>query len=144
MRVRDAVENDAEAIAALSGRPVDAAREMVHDRSVRVAVANDESGSTREAAEASDEPIGYVAFDARGGTVHVTGLDGDRTALKRLLEEPKRFASGEGLAIEAIVDREETERRGLLEDAGFDRAGAGPRFEGTPTVRYRIEVDDRR
>jgi len=37
MHIRDAVEDDAEAIAALADAPADVVRNLVHDRSVRVA-----------------------------------------------------------------------------------------------------------
>ncbi|SEH50684.1 MULTISPECIES: hypothetical protein [Halopenitus] len=140
MRVRDAVEADAEAIAALSGQPVDATREVIHDRSVRVAVSEGESDDRPDAGSAPGEPIAYVAFDARRGTVHLTGFDGEATALERLLEEPCRFADREGMAVEAIVDRDDETRRSIVEGAGFEEGGSGPRFDGAETVRYRLPV----
>ncbi|MFA9517938.1 hypothetical protein ACERIT_12090 [Halopenitus sp. H-Gu1] len=145
MRVRDAVEDDAEAIAAISGRPVDAVREMIHDRSIRVGLPDrsDQNDRSDPDEKSRPDPIGYVAFDARRDTVHVTGFGGSEEAITRLFEEPKRFASGEGLSLEVIVDQDETRHRTLLEEVGFERAGAGPRFEGTPTVRYRIPANDR-
>ncbi|SDY70570.1 hypothetical protein [Halopenitus persicus] len=141
MRVRDAVEADAQAIAALSGQPVDATREVVHDRSVRVAVPGEEDVDA-DAGPDLDEPIAYVAFDARRGRVHLTGFAGEEAALRRLLEEPARFADREGMAVEAIVDRDDEARRSIVEAAGFEDVGSGPRFDGAETVRYRLPATE--
>lgn len=126
MDVRDATEADAEELASFTGAPGDVMRNLVHDRTVRVAV---EDGETR----------GFVSFDAEGTTVYVTQLEGDREACERLLEEPVRFADKESMGVEHLVPETDEETCALLESAAFERGGTGPRFDGTPTVRYRLE-----
>jgi hypothetical protein len=126
MDVRDAVEADAERLAELTDAPADVMRNLVHDRTVRVAV-EDES------------VVGFVSYDARERTVHVTQLEGDEAACERLLEEPLRFAEGEGMNVELLVPEVEEEVQSVAERSGFDHVGNGPRFEGTRTVRYRLE-----
>jgi hypothetical protein len=126
MEVRDATEADAEALAAFTGTPTDVMRNLVHDRTVRVV-------------EAEGETRGFVSFDAEGRTVYVTQLEGDEAACERLLEEPVRFADKEGMDVEHLVPEGDDRTRELLENAAFERGGTGPRFDGTPTVRYRLE-----
>ncbi|PSP78949.1 hypothetical protein BRC81_05595 [Halobacteriales archaeon QS_1_68_20] len=130
MEVREAVEDDAESLASITGAPVDAMRTIIHDRTVRVAV------------DGGDEEriLGVVSFDARPEVVHVTQLDGDRAACERLLEEPVAFARNEGMAVEVLVPESESSVQEVAEAAGFERAGSGPRFEGKPTVRYRLDA----
>ena len=141
MRVRDAVEADAEALASIVDAPTDAMRRVVHDRTVRVA---ESEGTTRDpnedaAAGADAELLGFISFDVRGTTVHVTQFDGTATACERLLGEPLRFAANEEMPVELLlVDDEETVRE-TIQEAGFDRVGEGPRFEGAQTTRYRME-----
>jgi hypothetical protein len=123
MDVRDATEGDAERVAALTGTPTGTARELVHERTVRVAV--------REGTV-----VGVVAFDARPDAVHVTRLAGEHAAATRLLAEPKRFAERERMAVEYLAPEGDS---GLdaAREAGFDDDGPGPRFEGKPTRRLR-------
>lgn len=141
MRVRDAVEADAEALAAIADAPADAMRRVIHDRTVRVAQAD---GATTDpnadtAADAGTELLGFVSFDARAETVHVTQFDGTHTACERLVSEPLRFAANEEMAVELlVVDGQEAVREAVT-NAGFERLGPGPRFDGSPTTRYRIE-----
>lgn len=125
MDVRDAVEADAERLAELTDSPEDVMRNLVHDRTVRVAAAD-------------EEVRGFVSYDARAETVHVTQLEGDDETCDRLLDEPVRFARTEGMSVELLVPEDETRTREVAEDAGFERAGTGPAFEGQPTVRYRL------
>lgn len=140
MEVRDAVEADAEALAAIADGSADAMRRVVHDRTVRVAESgesahdpNEDTGGTQA------DLLGFVSFDARDGTVHVTQFGGTREACERLLSEPMRFAANEGMAVELlVVDGEDTVRNTVV-DAGFERVGDGPRFEGDSTARYRME-----
>ena len=143
MRIRDALESDAEALATATDRPRGVVKSMIHDRSVRVAVAGDGERDDGTA-ESDDGPeddstvTGFVAFDVRGETVHVTDFDGDEETIGRLFEEPRRFARREGMSVEAVVPNDE--RTGdILENAGFEPAGPGPRFEGRRTTRYVIE-----
>ncbi|GAB3420803.1 hypothetical protein GCM10027435_23980 [Haloparvum alkalitolerans] len=146
MHVRDAVEADAEAVAALASRPVDAVRDAVHERSVRVAVRESDAGGgppddTSDPGDPTEpsDPAGYVAFDARPDAVHVTGFAGDPEAVERLLAEPVRFAEREKMLVEVVVEETANGQREAVERAGFSAVGSGPRFEGTPTVRYRLD-----
>ena len=128
MQVRDAVEADADRLAELTGRPRDVMRNLVHDRTVRVGIA-----------DGDDEAIaGFVSFDAEHDTVYVTQLEGERDAYERLLEEPIRFARGESMVVELLLPKHDDIRRDAAENHGFESDGTGPRFEGTPTVRYRL------
>lgn len=126
MDVRDAVEADAEELAAQTGTPQDVMRNLVHDRTVRVATDG-------------DDVRGFVSFDARRDTVHVTQLEGNRTVCERLLEEPIRFAEREEMAVELLVSESDDETRHAIENAAFESDGHGPQFEGVRTVRYRLE-----
>lgn len=125
MEVRDAVEADAEQLAGLTDTPQDVMRNLIHDRTVRVA-------------EGDGDVRGFVSFDARDETVHVTQLEGAPAVCDRLLEEPVRFAGSEGMRVELLVPEDETVTREAAEDAGFDRTGTGPPFEGKRTLRYRL------
>jgi hypothetical protein len=136
MDVRDAVEADAERLGELADSPTDVMRNLVHDRTVRVAV---------EGTGESEETLsGFVSFDARAGTVHVTQLAGHSDALARLIREPVRFAEREGMAVEVLVPEDQAPMQATVEDAEFSRVGSGPRFEGTPTTRYRLETETAR
>jgi hypothetical protein len=125
IEIRDAVEADAERLAELTESPTDVMRNLVHDRTVRVAADDD------------DAIQGFVSFDARRETVHVTQLEGPVDVSERLLEEPIRFARGEGMAVELLVAESDDDRRAAAEAADFVTDGPGPRFDGTRTVRYR-------
>ncbi|KTG20101.1 hypothetical protein [Haloferax profundi] len=137
MEVRDAVDSDAEALAAVANAPSRAMRRLIRDRTVRVAT-EDAGSDPNVDAPAADEPIlGFVGFDVQEGVVHVTRLDGTEAAVCRLLEEPLRFASAEGLPVEVLVVESEPSLREAVTSAGFEQVGNGPRFDGYPTVRYR-------
>ena len=127
MEIRDAVEADAERLADLADFPPDVMRNLVHDRTVRVAT------------ESEDETLGFVSYDAKRGTVHVTQLAGSAEACERLLDEPIAFAKRERMAVELLVPDGESTVESAVEATGFTRAGEGPRFEGKSTVRYRLE-----
>jgi hypothetical protein len=126
MEVREAVEADAGRLATLADAPADTMRNLVHDRTVRVA----DEGS---------EIVGFVSFDAKRDAVHVTQLDGTGEAAAQLLDEPVRFARAEGMATELLVEESRSELQRAATAAGFERDGSGPRFEGAPTVRFRLE-----
>jgi len=126
MHMRDAVEADAERLASLTDTPRDVMRNLVHDRTVRIA-------------EQDDEIAGFVSYDARDQTVHVTQLEGEPEVYEGLLEEPIRFARSEEMAVEVLALREEAEVGEAVEQAGFERLGQGPTFEGKPTTRYRLD-----
>ena len=129
MDVRDAVEDDADRLAELTDTPTDVMRNLVHDRTVRVA-------------EEDQNVLGFVSFDAQRGTVHVTQLEGTVGAEERLLEEPCRFARNEGMIVEMLVTGEDDDLQAIAESAGFENQGTGPVFDGTPTVRYRLEAEE--
>lgn len=139
MRVRDAVEDDGEALGELAGAPAEVMRNVVHDRTVRVAERESDSGE-----EGDEDPDidGFVGFDAMPGTIRVTYLRGSKAARERLLEEPVRFARKEGMAVEVVVPESETETTDVVESAGFERSGSGPRFDGSRTLKYRLESPD--
>jgi len=128
MDVRDAVEADAGRMADLTGAPTDVMRNLVHDRTVRVAANGDD-----------EEFVGFVSYDAENGIVHVTQIEGDPPVCERLLEEPIRFARAETMPVELLVAEDDDRLHDVVEDAGFRNRGPGPTFDGTPTVRYRFE-----
>ncbi|ACV46890.1 MULTISPECIES: hypothetical protein [Halomicrobium] len=134
MEIRDAVEADAERMAELSGSPPDVMRNLVHDRTVRVA-------ETPADGDEEDGPAvtGFVSFDARESTVHVTQIGGSEKACARLIDEPVSFARREGMNVEVLLTADEEAARTAIEDAGFEDEGPGPQFEGQPTTRYRLE-----
>jgi hypothetical protein len=126
MDVRDAVEADAERLAALTDAPRDVMRNLVHDRTVRVA-------------ERGEEIVGFVSYDARERTVHVTQLEGDADTYERLLAEPLSFADAEGMAVELLAPEDESAVHDAARDAGFEETGSGPRFEGKRTTKFRLD-----
>lgn len=126
MELRDAVEADAGRLASLTDTPRDVMRNLVHDRTVRIA-------------ERDGDIVGFVSYDARDQTIHVTQLEGEDSVYERLLEEPLRFARSEEMAVELLILDEETDVQDVATEMGFDRIGNGPSFEGKPTVRFRAE-----
>ena len=158
MRVRDAVEADAGALASMTGRPSGVVRDMIHDRSVRVATTGGESpddeadglsgddgeGESTDRDDGTDTPAdevaGFVAFDVRAGVVHVTNVEGDPDAVGRLFEEPVGFASREGMTVEAVLPTDGT-AADAAESIGFESVGSGPRIDGASTTRYRFDPD---
>ena len=128
MEIRDAIEADAERLADLTGGPTDVMRNLVHDRTVRVATDG-------------DDVRGFVSYDAQDRTVHVTQLEGDPELCERLLEEPVRFAAGENMDVELLVPEGDDHTREAAERSDFDEYGPGPRFDGTRTTRYRLEPE---
>lgn len=140
MHVRDAVEDDAEAIAALADAPADVVRNLVHDRSVRVAEQQQGNRDPNVDTEADEtDLLGFVSFDAHDQTVHVTQFGGTESACERLLAEPVRFAASENMGVEVLVETEATDKKAAVEAAGFQTAGTGPMFRGSRTIRYRQE-----
>lgn len=140
MRVRDAVEADAAAMAAIADAPADVMRNIVHDRTVRVA--EREANASDENADANDvdpdDVIGFVSFDVRGDVVHVTQIDGTSSACETLLAEPIRFAENERMRVELLVTDADGDVAAAAERVGFETDGSGPRFDGERTVRYRL------
>lgn len=126
MHIRDATEEDAEKLATKIGAPRDVMRNLVHDRTVRVAVTD-------------DTVQGFISFDARRDTVHVTQLEGEEEICEQLLDEPIRFAHKEGMDVELLVPASDKQTKEAVENAAFEREGNGPTFEGTRTLRYRLE-----
>jgi hypothetical protein len=144
MKIRDAVEADVPALAALADVPPTALRNLVHQRSVRMLVESGDDGEwADDAGDATAEGVeGFLSFDVRDGTVHVTQFGGDAAAGERLLAEPLRFARSEALPVEALVREGDDALRAALEATGFERVGDGPTFRGAPTDRYRFERAD--
>ena len=126
MEMRDAIEADAGRLASLTDAPRDVMRNLVHDRTVRVI-------------EEEEDIRGFVSYDAREQTVYVTQLEGDDGVYPELLDEPVRFAQAEEMGVELLVPDTEAEMRDAASDAGFERTGGGPQFDGEPTTRYRID-----
>ncbi len=126
MQIRDATEADADELASKTGAPRDVMRNLVHDRTVRVA--------------ATDDTVkGFVSFDARRDTVHITQLEGTEDICEELLDEPIRFAHKEGMAVELLVPATDSQTKEAVENSAFERDGNGPTFEGTKTLRYRLD-----
>ncbi|GAB3032376.1 hypothetical protein [Natronobiforma cellulositropha] len=149
MNVRDALEADADALAAIAGSPTDVMRNLVHDRTVRVAEENapDENASvsvdeSKFDGSDPDDLLGFVSFDASGGTVHVTQLNGTADACERLLDEPIRFAECESMAVEVLAPRDDDAVSHAIGRFDFDEQGLGPRFDGERTVRFRLEPEE--
>ena len=134
MDVRDAIEADADRLAEFTGQPADVMRNLVHDRTVRVAVDADSADG-----DGDERVLGFVSYDAQNGAVHITQFEGTLGACEQLLEEPLRFARGEEMAVELFLAENEDEKRDLVEAASFRNEGRGPSFDGMPTVRYRHE-----
>jgi len=143
MQIRDAVEADAEAIAAMSDAPVDVVRNLVHDRTVRVAAADNARAADPnvDAGGAGASLLGFVSFDAAESTVHVTQFGGQRDACIELLGEPVRFATAEGMSVELLIEAGNDESSTVATDAGFTKVGTGPQFNNAETVRYRLEPE---
>ena len=141
MDVRDAIEADADALSAIADVPADVIRNLIHDRTVRVAQRATTTAGPNADANDDDSPdvIGFVSYDVRNGTVHVTQLGGTDAACERLLAEPVRFATSEGMDVELLVIDGDDATRTAAEAAGFERDGTGPAFDGQATVRYRLD-----
>ena len=143
MHVRDAIEADADAMAAISDAPRDVMRNLVHDRTVRVAVTEEGADRATDASvvdeTATTDLLGFVSYDAESDAVHVTQLDGVEEACERLLSEPIRFAETESMAVELLVPIHREDLREAASTLGFEREGFGPRFDGARTVRFRLE-----
>lgn len=149
MEIRDAVEDDASAMAAIADAPTDVMCNLVHDRTVRVATPdpvgddpNDDAGtgdaSGNQGTDGTDL-LGFVSFDAREDAVHVTQIDGTPAACERLLAEPVRFADRESMSVELLVPDSGEAAAEAAAGVGFEETGTGPRFEGQSTTRYRLD-----
>ncbi|WP_435099222.1 hypothetical protein [Halarchaeum sp. P4] len=126
--VREADPEDVDAIADVAGVPTRAAERLLRERAVRVA-------------ERDEAVVGVLAYDADADAVHVTRLVGDTDAAAALLEEPIAFARAENLTVEVVVPESESGALDAVTSAGFEAAGAGPRFAGERTERYRLTPD---
>ncbi|WIV68536.1 hypothetical protein [Natrialbaceae archaeon AArc-T1-2] len=148
MNVRDALEADADALAAIADSPTDVMRNLVHDRTVRVAEErthdpNADVSETQYNGSNPEDLLGFISFDAQAETVHVTQIDGTEDACKRLLAEPVRFAEREGMNVEVLVPLGDDRVEDAARELGFDERGFGPRFDGARTVRFRLEPSSR-
>jgi hypothetical protein len=123
MRVRDAVDEDADALVSLTDDDVDADR-LIRDRTVQVA-------------ETDAGVVGFLAFDTWRGSVHVTRLGGEPDAVRELLGAPCSFAEREALPVEVVLLDGDESLHDVVVDAGFDEVGPGPMFDGERTRRFR-------
>ncbi|WP_255169371.1 hypothetical protein [Natrononativus amylolyticus] len=149
MNVRDALEADADALASIADSPTDVMRNLVHDRTVRVAedgprdpnadVSSDTTAGSQYGGSDPEDLLGFVSFDAKSDTVHVTQLGGTPDACQRLLAEPVRFAERESMAVEVLVPPDDPTVEGAAHELGFTETGTGPCFDGIKTRRYRLE-----
>ena len=142
--VRDAVEADAETLGAIVDLPADALRNVVHDRTVRIAVEPpsdpgpnaDVEPEADDAAGAADESVlGFVAFDVREGTVHVTQLAGDAEVAEHLLAEPVRFAVNEGFDVSFVVPTSDADAEAVCCAAASGVRRGDRKRTGAPSFR---------
>jgi hypothetical protein len=147
VEVRDAIEDDADTLGAIVDLPEDVLRNVIHDRTVRLAVdrpgepgPNADAGP--EAGDNAESVLGFVAFDVRDSTVHVTQLAGSADVAERLLAEPVRFAVSEAFDVAFVVPESDADAAAAAEAAGFDPVGSGPTFDGETTRRYRFEPSE--
>jgi len=130
LSIREAREADAAGVAELVRLSPDAVRTVIHARTAMVAI---EDASTH---------VGFVAFDAFEGAVHITQLAGTTSVLQRLLRSPMEFALAEGLPIETLTREDAVSHIEGLQACGFTDVGAGPRFDGAATRRLRWRSDE--
>lgn len=123
MRVRDAVDEDADVLVTLTDGDVDADR-LIRDRTVQVA-------------ETDSGVVGFLAFDTWRDAVHVTRLAGEPDAVEELLGTPCLFAERESLPVEVVLLDTDESLHDVVVGAGFDEVGPGPMFDGERTRRYR-------
>ena len=123
MDVREATPDDVDALESLVEGPLDATQ-LIHDRTVILA-------------ETADGIQGFVSYDIFDDAVHVSTIVGDADALEALLAEPRRFAAAEELPIEIVVPESAAALNRVVQTVGFEPVGAGPRFDGEPTRRFR-------
>lgn len=146
MHVRDALEADADALAAIADSPTDVMRNLVHDRTVRVAEdsthdpnADVGNGDSQYAGSNPEDLLGFVSFDAKGNTVHITQIDGTDDACLELLAEPVRFAESESMSVELLVSPDARAVKNAADELGFRNCGTGPRFDDARTQKFRLE-----
>ena len=134
MQIRDAHEGDASTIVDLATGDIDP-HFLLRERVVRVAVDGSAAAGDRDD-EAAIE--GFLAFDARPDVLHVTRIGGDDDAIRVLLDDAIEFAKRVTLPVEAVVLNGDSAAV-ALETKGFESVGAGPRFDGRETTRFRLE-----
>ena len=143
--VRDAVEDDADTLGSIVDLPEDVLRNVIHDRTVRLAVDYPGESGPHDDTGAGDDAesvLGFVAFDVRDSTVHVTQLAGDADVAERLLAEPVRFAVSENFDVAFVVPNSDADAVAAAEAAGFTPVGSGPSFDGDATTRYRFQPSE--
>lgn len=123
MDTREATPADASTLEAYVDGDLDAER-LIRERTVVVA-------------EANDEMLGFVAYDAWNGTVHVSALVGDSDVVDVLLQPARRLAATDDMPVEIVVPDDDHDLQTVVEEAGFERVGTGPLFDGEPSHRYR-------
>ncbi|XGI83069.1 hypothetical protein ACEU6E_07240 [Halorutilales archaeon Cl-col2-1] len=131
--IRDATEEDAERIAEIASEDVldeslsvDSVKDMVHDRSIKVAETKVEAEDEDEDKdESKDEVIGYVSYEVRPDTesvvIHHLGVgDGEDDTLRVLLDEPLEVADDEDAPVRVAVAESGASLREALEERGFE------------------------
>ncbi len=129
--IRDATEEDAERIAEIASEDVldeslsvDSVKDMVHDRSIKVAETKVEA-EDEDKDESKDEVIGYVSYEVRPDTesvvIHHLGVgDGEDDTLRVLLDEPLEVADDEDVSVRVAVAESGASLREALEERGFE------------------------
>ncbi|GAB7019088.1 hypothetical protein [Halostagnicola sp. A-GB9-2] len=146
MNIRDALEADADALASIADSPTDVMRNLVHDRTVRVAEdsthdpnADITTGETQYNESNPEDLLGFVSFDAKDDTVHVTQIGGTDDACVELLAEPVRFAECESMTVELLIAPDADGVKDAAAELGFQNCGSGPRFENSRTQKFQLE-----
>ncbi|MFW6003895.1 MAG: hypothetical protein ACOCPT_05685 [Halanaeroarchaeum sp.] len=147
MNIREATDDDVDALAALVDADLDAKR-LVHERTVLVAVTeadgaaggdDGEMAATRDGDE--EELLGFVSYDTWSDTIHLSTMVGEPPVVDALLDEPRRLADAEDIPVEIVVPEDDEGLESIVTAAGFERVGRGPLFEGKPSHRYRYNED---
>ncbi|MFW6265868.1 MAG: hypothetical protein ACOC2A_03730 [Halanaeroarchaeum sp.] len=147
MNIREATDDDVDALAAMVDADLDAER-LVHERTVLVAVTKADGvvgGDDGEKAAARDgdeeELLGFVSYDTWSDTIHLSTMVGEPPVVDALLDEPRRLADAEDIPVEIVVPEDDGGLESIVTAAGFERVGRGPLFEGKPSHRYRYNED---
>ncbi|UWG46309.1 Uncharacterized protein HSRCO_0006 [Halanaeroarchaeum sp. HSR-CO] len=143
MNIREATDDDVDALAALVDADLDAER-LVHERTVLVAVAEtdegveaDGTGDVTDSEEDTENLLGFVSYDTWSETIHLSTLVGEPPVVDALLDEPRRLADAADMPVEIVVPEHDEQLESVVTEAGFERVGKGPLFDGRPSHRYR-------
>lgn len=129
METRAADETDLQAIAELLELPEAATVRLLQTRSVVIAV---EDGQV----------TGCLSYDVHEGVIEVTRIAGPAGTVRHLLDVPRQRARSDERPIEVLLPEADQDTARTLEEAGFEKAGRGPRFRGRATTRFRWEPSE--